>query len=295
VTELLRFLGCVQFFANHIDHCADKAAPLYEVLVGTAWNKKKGKKLVFTLPDWHERWGSEQISSFAVLKDIMSAPDFLVPPRAGVRRKLVTDASKYGLRAVLLQNGEPYGCLPLGFASRKLKGAEGRWTASEKERIGVVFGLRKFRHLLYGEEFSVVTDHNALTWLMRLSDPKERLARWVIEVQMFAFSVEYLPGEREPMAVPDALSGDPMEQDLVFCGRGMEIVSAMDEAGDKVPGGLQEAQVLAAQRAQFGDLGLYIEANDAFLLVADGLLYRVMDGDDIRLVIPDSLRQQVLK
>jgi Reverse transcriptase (RNA-dependent DNA polymerase) len=55
VTELLRFLGCVQFFANHIDHCADKAAPLYEVLVGTAWNKKKGKKSVLVLPDWHER------------------------------------------------------------------------------------------------------------------------------------------------------------------------------------------------------------------------------------------------
>jgi hypothetical protein len=86
-----------------------------------------------------------------------------------------------------------------------------------------------------------------------------------------------------------------MEHDLVFCRRCMEIVSAVDEAGDKVPGGLQEAQVLAAQRAQFGDLGLYIEANDAFLLGADGLQYRVMDGDDIRLVIPDSLRQQVLK
>jgi hypothetical protein len=75
----------------------------------------------------------------------------------------------------------------------------------------------------------------------------------------------------------------------------MEIVSAVDEAGDKVPGGLQEVQVLAAQRAQFGGLGLYIEANDAFFLGADGLQYRVMDGDDIRLVIPDSLRQQVLK
>jgi RNase H-like domain found in reverse transcriptase len=273
LTELQRFLGCVQFFANHIDHCADKAAPLYEVLVDTAWNKKKSKKLVLPLPDWHERWGSEQISSFAVLKDIMSSPEFLVPPRAGVRRKLVTDASKYGLGAVLLQDEGSNGWLPLGFASRKLKGAEGRWTTSEKECMGVVFGLRKFRHLLYGEEFSVVTDHNALTWLMSLSDPKDRLARWVIEVQMFAFSVEYSPGGGELMAVPDALSRDTMEHDLVFYGRCMEIVSAVDEAGDKVPGGLQEAQVLAAQRAQFGDLRLYMEANDAFLLGADGLLY----------------------
>jgi Integrase zinc binding domain/RNase H-like domain found in reverse transcriptase len=161
--------------------------------------------------------------------------------------------------------------------------------------MGVVFGLRKFRHLLYGEEFSVVTDHDALIWLMSLSDPKDRLARWVIEVQMFAFSVEYSPGGGELMAVPDALYRDTMEHDLVFCGRCMEIVSAVDEAGDKVPGGLQEAQVLEAQRAQFGDLQLYIEANDAFLLGADGLLYRVMDSDDIWLVIPDSLCQQVLR
>jgi hypothetical protein len=87
VTELLRFLGCVQFFANHIDHCADKAAPLYEVLVGTAWNMKNGKKSVLTFPDWHERSGSEQKYSFAVLKDIMSAPEFLVPRRADVRQK----------------------------------------------------------------------------------------------------------------------------------------------------------------------------------------------------------------
>jgi hypothetical protein len=193
VTELLRFLGCVQFFANHIDHCTGKAAPLYEVLVGTAWNKRKGKKVVHTLPDWHERWGAEQKSSFSVLKDIMSAPEFIVPPRAGMRRKLVTDASKHGLGTVLQDEGRD-GWFPFGFASRKLKGAEGRWTTSEKECMGVVFGLRKFRHLLYCEEFSVVTDHNALTWLMSLSDPKDRLARCVIEVQMFAFSVEYSPG-----------------------------------------------------------------------------------------------------
>jgi RNase H-like domain found in reverse transcriptase/Reverse transcriptase (RNA-dependent DNA polymerase) len=144
VMELLRFLGCVQFFANHIDNCADKAAPLYEFLVGTAWNKRKGKKVVLTFPDWHERWGAEQKSSFSVLKDVMYAPEFLVPPRAGMRRKLVTDASKYDLGTVLLQDEGPDGWISLGFASRKLKGVEGRWTTSEKECMGVVFGLRKF-------------------------------------------------------------------------------------------------------------------------------------------------------
>jgi hypothetical protein len=67
------------------------------------------------------------------------------------------------------------GWLPIGFASRKLKGAEPRYTTTERENLAVVFGLRKFRHHLYGEKFEVITDHIALTWLLALRDPKERL------------------------------------------------------------------------------------------------------------------------
>jgi hypothetical protein len=31
-TELLRFLGVLQFFSAHIDHLLETAAPLYQVL-----------------------------------------------------------------------------------------------------------------------------------------------------------------------------------------------------------------------------------------------------------------------
>jgi RNase H-like domain found in reverse transcriptase len=63
------------------------------------------------------------------------------------------------------------------------------FTTTRKECLAVVFGLRKFRHLLHGEDFVVVTDHSALTWLLSLREPKERLARWIVEIQMFRFSV----------------------------------------------------------------------------------------------------------
>jgi RNase H-like domain found in reverse transcriptase len=65
----------------------------------------------------------------------------------------------------------------VGFASRKLKGEEPRYTTTEKEYLAVVFALRKFRQYLHGEKFEVITDHIALTWLLALRDPKERLAR----------------------------------------------------------------------------------------------------------------------
>lgn len=51
---------------------------------------------------------------------------------------------------------------PLGFASRKLRGAEGRWATSEKEYAAFFFGLDKFHLFLYGEIFVVYTDHRAL-------------------------------------------------------------------------------------------------------------------------------------
>jgi hypothetical protein len=34
-TELLRLLGVLQFFSAHVDHLAEMAAPLYQVLEGT--------------------------------------------------------------------------------------------------------------------------------------------------------------------------------------------------------------------------------------------------------------------
>jgi RNase H-like domain found in reverse transcriptase len=141
----------------------------------------------------------------------------LVPAISDSPKKLVTDASKYGLGVALIQEERPGKWLPIAFWSRKLKGAEVRYTTSEKECLAVVFGLRKYRHILYGESFTVVTDHTALKWLMSLREPKDRLARWMMEVMHFEFEVEYAPGDGTLMAVPDALSRDTMDRDLMLC------------------------------------------------------------------------------
>jgi RNase H-like domain found in reverse transcriptase len=67
---------------------------------------------------------------------------------------------------------------------------------------------QKFRHVLYGESFEVVTDHMALIWLMSLKDPRERLARWIVDMQTFQFNVLHGKGGGELMALPDALTRD---------------------------------------------------------------------------------------
>jgi RNase H-like domain found in reverse transcriptase len=103
-----------------------------------------------------------------------------------------------------------------GFCFKNVKGVETRYTTSEKENLAVVFGLRKFRHCLYWEKFEVITDHIGLTWLLELLDPKERLARWIVEIQTYNFDVLYEHDDGELMAIPDALSRDTMDKDIVL-------------------------------------------------------------------------------
>ena len=291
--ELLRFIGLVGFFGDHVDAAAERLAPLYEVLIGTGWNKKKKRKSqkVF-IPNWDERWGERQRDAFEGLREILAQPDFLVAPRVDAAKKLVTDASDYGLGAVLLQFEDDLGWLPVAFASRKQKGAEMRYTVTEKDCLAVVFGLRKFREHLYGEKFAVVTDHSALVWLMSLSDPKRRLARWILDFQSFGFTVEHAPGDGRLLAVPDALSRDTMDKDVTLCSRCLESVSTMEEGSE---GNLLSVDELTeAQASEFGDIRKMVDEAGRFMVGEDGLLYRVFSASDMRIVVPAKLCERVL-
>lgn len=74
---------------------------------------------------------------------------------------------------------------PIAFGARKLKGAETRYNVTEQECLAVVFALRRMRHDLHGgPTFTIVTDHIVLKWLMYSRDPRGRLARWVVGVQV---------------------------------------------------------------------------------------------------------------
>jgi hypothetical protein len=142
--------------------------------------------------DWAERWKKPQVRAFEALREILAHPDFLVAHRPLATKKLVTDASMYGLGAVLLQwEKEDAGCFPVTFDSREQRGAKARHAVTEKECLAVLFGMQKFCQRLYGEIFGVVTDHSAIVWLMSVRHPKHRLGRWILEFQSFDYDLEH--------------------------------------------------------------------------------------------------------
>jgi RNase H-like domain found in reverse transcriptase len=187
----------------------------------------------------------------------------------------------------------------VAFASRKQKGAQERYTVTEKECLALLFGLKKFRQHLNGERFGVVTDHSALVWLTSLRDPKNRLARWILEFQSFDFDVKHAPGNGSIMVIPDALSRDTMDKDLTLCARCLESVGSVEEELNQVnilrSADLSVQRVTEEQWKESGDVKDMVGEHGRFLVGKDGLLYRVFMETDIRIVLPKTLRSAVLK
>ncbi|CAD6224568.1 GSCOCG00011798001-RA-CDS, partial [Cotesia congregata] len=125
-------------------------------------------------------------------------------PKPDLPYVLYTDASDTGLGAFLVQKGtdsdKEYLIICL---SRPLRGAETRYTTTEKECLAVVWAVRKLRCYLEGTPFTVVTDHASLKWLHSLKDPNGRLARWAMELLSNHITIEHRRGTENEG--PDAL------------------------------------------------------------------------------------------
>jgi transposase InsO family protein len=289
--ELLRFLGVANYFGAFIEDFANRSKALYEVLSGSGFNKKKPKGREVVIPEFEKKWGPEQRKAWGDLKADLSSPEMLVAPTRGAEKKLLTDASSYGVGAVLLQEGGSGDWKPVAFAARKLKGAETRYTVTEQECLAVVFALRKWRHYLHGgKQFEVVTDHVALKWLLSLRDPRGRLARWVVEVQDFDFRVSHAPGSS--MVVPDCLSRDAVgsrDTDGALCPNCRERFQVVREPS-YLPTVLELQE---AQTEHYGNLDDYVRAKEGYIVDEDGLLCR--EGNrHTAVLVPPCLRPAIL-
>ena len=139
-------------------------------------------------------WTAECQSSFDHLKTALSSAPVLVKARMDKRFIVHVDSSDFATGGALMQEDDEGTLKPVGFFSRKFSGPERRYSATDKEALGVVLICRYFHHYLWGSRFIVKSDHQALTSVFKQRTKSPRMNRWILEMREYSFVVEYHRG-----------------------------------------------------------------------------------------------------
>ena len=134
-------------------------------------------------------WTEERLAAFNHLRYVLCDMCILTVPRARDVFSLHTDAPAAGVGGVLnvVREGVER---PVGFFSKQLQGAEKRYSATELEGLAVVRAVAHFAPYLYGNEFTIVTDHRALETMFTGKSQNRRVHGWALSLQDYSFELE---------------------------------------------------------------------------------------------------------
>ena len=160
------FLGLCNYYRRFVKGFAQIASPL---------NKLTSKYAKFEWTD-HCQEAFEALKKALISAPILAYPDFTQPFH------LYVDASQAGIGMTLHQNIDKKETV-VAYAGRDFHAAERNYSATEREALAVIDGIKRFQSYFYGRKFYVHTDHSALKWLMSVQDPTGRIARWSLLIQ----------------------------------------------------------------------------------------------------------------
>ena len=125
---------------------------------------------------------------------------------------MYTNASALAVGAILTQPTDDATNHPNAYASRKLNRDEHNYSTTEREALGMVCFLQKFRHYLLANPFTVYTDHQDLKYLLNKPLHHGRICRWLLLFKEFEFEVVIRPGKENVR--PNHLSRVESGEDL---------------------------------------------------------------------------------
>ena len=196
--QVRSFLGLVRYLSVFLPKLSEHTGILDEL------TKKECDKL---FPVWTPR----HQKAFEAIKSLVTSADCLtsIDPSLMPEYKIfvTTDASDFGLGAVLSFGPTYETARPVAYDSRTFKGAELNYPVHEKEQLAIIRALAKWRTDLLGHRFQVWTDHRTLEHLNTQRDLSRRQARWLEFLSQYDVSIHYIPGDKNNAA--DALSRLP--------------------------------------------------------------------------------------
>nr|XP_029729204.1 uncharacterized protein LOC115266775 [Aedes albopictus] len=141
-------------------------------------------------------WSKECDKSFNLVKREMQSGRFLVHFDTTLPLVLATDASPYGVGAVLSHRFPDGTERPLQYASQTLTRTQQKYSQIDKEAYAIVFGIRKFYQYLFGRKFTLVTDNKPVSQIFSESKglptmTAMRMQHYAAFLQNFDYRIRY--------------------------------------------------------------------------------------------------------
>ena len=176
VKDIRSFLGLASFYRKFIRHFSAIASPLTELTKdGQKWRFEKNETQAFL-----------QLKAALINAPVLRLPDFSRP------FVVTTDANLVSVGAILEQDFG-HGLQPVAYESKKLSTAEQRYGAYERELLGIVWAVGKWKHFLQNH-FVIQTDHSTLTSLPNQKAVNRRVWKWIALLQDYDMEIRHIPG-----------------------------------------------------------------------------------------------------
>ncbi|GBG61232.1 hypothetical protein CBR_g19764 [Chara braunii] len=226
-------------------------------------------------------WSLHCQMTFARLKQALTRAPVLKLPDPTLPFVLTTDASQYGIGAVLQQD-DGNGLRPVEFMSKKIKTHKLQDSTYEKELYALVSALKHWKHFLLGRHFKIFSDHSTLQWLKSQGELNDKLACYIQFIDLFDLELKHKKGCYNKVA--DALSRKPDS---------FALISSTHSFGEEVR---QTITRLLPQDPTYGPIIRNLQADpnsEPGYAMSSDLLYTYSRGEE-RLCIPEDQQLRTL-
>ena len=168
MSKSLGVLGLYTYASRFIEQFSERTKHLRELL-------QKHKKFI---------WNDNHQQEFDKLKETLTSTSVLKFYDPSKSVELHTDASEFSIGAVLVQSDENNHKRPISYTSRSLSRREQNYGPTERETLALVWSIDKLQMYLYGKQFDVVVDHQALKFIFNpRSKLNAKIFRWQLQRQ----------------------------------------------------------------------------------------------------------------
>ena len=180
LTQLRAFFGMINYHGKFIRNLSSILQTVNQLL--------QGNQELNCSPGCEE--------AFKKAKDSLSSSNVLVHYDPSLTVILESDASQYGIGAVIFHrfpNGDER---HIAYASRSLNSSEKNYSQIEKEGLAIIFGVTKFYMYLFGRKFTLRTDHKPLLKIFAPDSATPflaaaRLQRWSLLLSSYHYEIEF--------------------------------------------------------------------------------------------------------